>query len=376
MQKLSKTIKKENLKDVNFYSFDYNDHPLIAKYLKKIFYKWIKDKKISNPLEIPWMLSLLKGRLDYLEKSLRNIEDVLGEKNLFQLFDELEKDKSFKKINSIRGEIFAFDKIKKNFNFSRIEKVEKIGDWKCDDHLISVKTFLASDFNYQLIANNIVAQAFIEENIGLRLYNKIRIEKLESADDDFLNLVNDFLRTKLNIILLFFVLNGSDQENLSIGFEKDFYKKQGKRSILSVNIDSCDLTIFFEIKEDREGEKEEKKHTMDISFKKNDFNYITVDFDQNVYWMNDVLNDFFTDFLKRIISKELIKLDEFKNKDNFIGWINFIVHAREELVIANNERKIYTILQEEINKRTYKVFVYFIPEYGFDMKKGFLMKFN
>lgn len=100
---------------------------------------------------------LINDDLDYFNRNLANSEKELGEENLIKIFYELESQEGgteeiLKKLESLIFEICTGLKLKKR-GFKNLEKINKYGDWKAEESIISVKSILDLDFNFQIIDN-------------------------------------------------------------------------------------------------------------------------------------------------------------------------------------------------------------------------------
>jgi|GEM_PF-6886185 len=200
-------IKKDSINDWNNYSRNIETFPYLRKYLEHPIKKCIE--KTSNPLAIEFIVWLLMGDMGELERSeeaFKELEDNLGENNLKKTFKELEdeinsKSKSHqisRKIASLWAEILAANYLIKIYD--SVKRYEKVGgDWLCNDStIVSVKTKLDLDLNYQLIDNSIFSLFCPEENDVIKRYNKIILKSDNRIEDAFINNIIWFLENHLS----------------------------------------------------------------------------------------------------------------------------------------------------------------------------------
>lgn len=244
-------IKKDSINDWNSYSKNIDKFPYVKKYLEPLLIRCIENT--NNPLAIGWVVSLLRGTLDGLEKTLRKLEDDLGEDNLRGVFRELEKSKASDadqinvKIDSLWGEISVFNSLKKRY--SLVEKLDEIGDWLCDGStILSVKTKLDLDLNYELIENSIKSLYFLEENDDMIRYNTISLMRPIHIDHAFREKIIWFIENHLSDSII-----RSDKLMYSISsiqeeLQKFYVDKKERRSILTVKSTSGILSGVRQIK--------------------------------------------------------------------------------------------------------------------------------
>jgi len=205
-------ICKNSINEWKQYSnnIEYSNYRYTKKYLLDSFKRWVEN--CNNPLAIPWVAYLFENNLENIENNFKNLEKYLEVNNFKNLFEEITNNKTkntyeiSKKIESLRGEIFAFNELKKKYRV--IKKISQTGDWLCDENIIvSVKTKFASDYNHQLIENTIKSLFFIKENMIFRKYNHITLEKLKGIDNRFRNKIACFLNLEFANIVDFFDCN-------------------------------------------------------------------------------------------------------------------------------------------------------------------------
>lgn len=361
-----KLISKNDLKNWDRYSENINKYPYVNKYLCDTIKKWVE--RYDNPLQIPWVLHLYQNCLEYLNESLKSIENKFGEENVGELLKEL-INSNFKyafeilgKMYSLNGEMFTFYQLSKKYK--TIKKTDTVGDWEGDNFLVSVKTKFDLDFNYEIIENCIISLFYIEENKNLREYGNIRI-KGKNIDDKFRNNVILFLQSNkfielfddshfpeqkynFNTIDFQFSCNdtGSNKDKLKVSVTWGYLDLRGGKFIsVSLKNDSHNIEINF---------KAEKRA-------------ICITFPNDVYWEgNKIDRDWLRNYIKGMISK----FDKsFEKNKNFIGWVNIFVHHKYEKDVLNNNEEISEILREVIGNKDYEICILFKPQYRFDLKE-------
>jgi hypothetical protein len=371
----SKLICLKDLNNWSKYSKSLNKLTFVKKYLGDTFKIWVENKKNLNPLSISLIASLFNGDLGSFNKNLGVIEKSIGESNLSELLYELKIQKSdpaqiTTKVHSLSGEIYTYSELIKKYN--KVDKIKEYGDWLCDDYIvISVKTKNELDHNYELTENALRALYFIKENSKLRKYNNIQICQGKNIDDKFRTSLIWFINSALSEFINFQDKQLNIWNNLKLKTTKCYFDNATLRSIFEVE------TEFFKdnarkdiisilIKEDRSGEKENFSHQVKLEFNSSyDKNTLSFLFDTNAFWPEDKV---YFDDLKNSICDYLEKFDRsysIINKQNkkFIGWINIILHPKNEVYIPRSED-----LKKEINdmkgNREYKIILALRPVYN------------
>jgi len=372
-----------NLNEINNwdrYSKNLEKLPYVKKYLNDIFKIWVQNN--NNPLSVPWLRSLYENDFSYYDNNLKKLEEHIGKDNLYSLFNELKKQKKdpagiITKIQSINGEIFVFSEIAKKY--SRVEKIEKDGDWLCDDNtIISVKTKNELELNYQIIENILRSLYFIKENTVLRKYNNIDIQEGRDIDDKFRNNILIFLNSGLIDFIDFSDKQIFKWDYLKLETTKFFFNDGKQQGYINAEVQIFDNNIGRNIsillKEDRNGEKEEQKHQIKFILNKfNDENTLGVSFDTDVYWVNED-NKINWQILKKTIDDYLAKFNKsyrnLKRKNNkFIGWINIIIHPKYESYILDS-KELKKDIKDIIGEKEYKIIITFIHQWNFSSKQN------
>lgn len=377
-------IKHSEINNWNMYADGLNEFPYVKKYTEEIFKKWIAN--LQNPLANRWIKKLFTKNLDIFDTRLYEIENQIGEKNLLAFFEELycensESEKLYTKIDSIWGEILAFSEIAK-VGYKSIEKIPRIGDIERDNSIFSVKTILDLDVNYQIIEETIRGISFIEENAIIRKYNYVKFSDGENIDYDFLSSISDFINHSL-VDTLDYLTKQKDQEYIKIEiFKSMFYKIHNTQSLLEAKIYSHftnDISYIIELSEKRYQSKN-KNHRIKFQFTddlKQQKNFYYVSYDTNTYFEGNEISKI---FLKNRITEKINEFDRsFVNvlkEKKFIGWINISIHPQHENFVINNKQKFKSIINSIIGKNPYKVIVFLIPQFGFDLKNSLFLEFD
>lgn len=355
----------------------------IKKYLLDSFKRWVEN--CDNPLAIPWVADLFENDLGSKENNFKELEKSLEENNFKSLFEELTNNKTknpheiSKKIESLKGEIFAFYELKKKYG--SVKKISQIGDWLCDENIIvSVKTKFVSDYNYQLIENTIKSLFFIKENTVLRKYNHITLENLKEIDNNFRNKITCFLNSEFADLVCFFDCNLGGWSNFCLKGTRYFVENNNKTSYLELHADSYteDLKNYINIllKEDRSG-------------KNNPESQISINLEEHENKEhNNIIYDTNSFFSKNKFPLELLKIDIFLDKldigysnaikqgKNFIGWINIIVHEAYKKDILENMEELEKKIKKILSKKKYKIIIVFKFQWDFDKQKNIILEFQ
>lgn len=380
-----KFIKLSEINNWKNYSNGLIGQKFAKKYTEEILKKWVES--MENPLINPWIHQLFENRLNGLNNFLEQLEDEIGEKNLFLFFNEImnegsESEYILKKIKSIYGEIRTFNELKKE-NPNQIKKISKIGDIECDNEIISIKTILDLDLNYQIIEEIIRGLLLIEENKVVRKFNYIKLMNGENIDDNFLFSVSDFLNSTL-IDSLEYMSKQIHQDYIHIELFMNKYDKAGIRnSLFESKINKYanhEDIIIFELSEKLIGENNNRiskiklRFVDDLNKQKNSF---SVSYDTNTYFEGNEISEL---FLRNRISSIIRKFDESFTKvpedKEFIGWINITIHPTHEDYVINNKEKIHSLLKSIVGDKEYEIRVSLNPQWGFDLKETTVMRFD
>lgn len=384
VEKISKLTKRDKIKKWFWRFRVFRKYKYIWKYLRKLFKLWLsEDNKIFNPLEIPWVLLLFKNRLSDLDKSLMNVEKILGENNLKLIFDELLDENSdennlFRKIKSLEGEINAFIYLKNEFE--NLKKINSIGDFECDGKNISVKSILDLDLNHQMILNVIRALAYVEENKILRKFNKVRLEKLEKIDYIFLNNILWFLRNNL-IECLNFIDNSDVWDEAEIKTVRYFRNKKtnGFLEVLASKYKKNRKNrIEIVIREDREGE-DKLEHSIRIKFLNLDSineKYFCYSCDIDAGFVSEEFDKEQKKKIEKILSEKMNEVDKHADSEKYILWINLSICSFDEIKVKQNFEEIENIFDNLTQERKYVIYLCCIPQWGFDMKENKIIYYD
>lgn len=368
-------IKQKDLHNWTQYSQHIPELPFIKKYLEFLIKHWVDN--CNNPLAIYWVSRLLEDKLDYMEDRLKKLEETIGENDLIIIFDELLSlkteypDEVEKKIDSLTWEILTKYELQRKR--SKIEKIDKIGDWKCDDKIIySVKSILDIDLNFQLIEHTIRSLFFIEENRILRNYNFIHLSGEEKFfDDKFRKKIIWFIESEL--VNLFHI---ADSQILSKPYF-DFQEKYGNDDYyLEININAVSNQnkkgIHFEIIEKRIKEPSINREFNIIFEDRPNINKELYSIHYtSAYWEGTRIN---WEPIKTRILGHLEQFDKYYIKAieqsmTFQGWINISIHAEHEGYVLNHKDEINQVLINTVGNRNYKVFIALSPQMGFDLRE-------
>lgn len=385
----NKLIKKADLNKWEQYAANIGKSPYIKKYFEVLLKQWVE--KVSYPLAIPLVASFFRGRLDDFENRLKEWEGNLGENTLKKIINELKDEKSKfhddinKKIKSLFGEVMALDELLTRQSYNTVEKINEIGDWKCDGNtIVSVKTKQGLDLNYELIDNTIYSLWLIEENYTLRKY---RFELKEQKD------INDAFRKKIIKFLELHLIHSLDSINDNIK-QAEVFKIRAIRNDKNptdylewealVEKKNMGYSIEFLF---RENDKDVKhlNRSLNITFEnrlnRNNKNFYDSSYDTDADMITDKLKANFINNLHKILEEEPNRLDgnymsfcNTKKDKEFIGWINILVHAFDQKPINNNKTELEQLVKGIVGKRDYKIYIAFCPSALFELKEPFIIE--
>ncbi|MFH0888558.1 MAG: hypothetical protein V1871_05050 [Planctomycetota bacterium] len=372
-------ISENELHNWFLYESNLCNTPYVKKYLGKLLQEWVKN--LTNPLASSLVLGLFENDLTDINNNLMEWEKVITEDNLIKLLAEVSKsnkvgnaDKIAGELKSLSGEMLIYKELEKE-KFKKIEKIGPVGDWLCNDNLIvSVKTKLSLDFNYQVIEDTIRGLLCIEGNSILRNYNRIHISDAKEIGYRFRDKVILFLNTHLISLL----------NHYSKIIPEYYYEDKKQVGDLELNVDiyednyECDnaKTIEFLLRENRVGEPKEK-HEIKIAFKNatNNGSIFNVRYGTNVW---DEGQSFIPalvkiDILRHIGSFDNSYKDAIKQGKHFIGWINISVHPQFCKSIIKDIDGIKNHLSTIIGEKDYKIRITFSG--AFELKPPITLEF-
>lgn len=374
------------LKDINNwenYSVGLNNKEFVKRYLESILKKWVK--KHPNPLSINWVQKLYEDKLENLDKILKVFENKMGKENLKSLLEELKKEGGnaesvTEKIESLIGEIIAFDKLT-NEGYTKLRKIHEIGDWENDTTIISVKSILDLDLNYQLIENTIHGMIYVEENNILRKYSKIIPDCENEIDFKFRKEIIWFLENSLLNTLQFIDTELSNTVCVDIKERRVYFRNKRQTGDLQIrsygDFHNSEKTILVILKETRYGLPGLEKQ-LKIRFRIGSTEYVEafpICFPTDIYWGGEELN---FDYLRKSIQEKLDKIDrnrkKVNDKKNFMGWINISIHSMHECYVLEKKKKIGEFMKISKGDRDYKVIFCLNPQRGFDLKKAIIFE--
>ncbi|MHA1332152.1 MAG: hypothetical protein ACTSR2_13880 [Candidatus Hodarchaeales archaeon] len=372
-----KLIDKKDLNNFDLYSNRIKEYPIIEKFMRCIFKKWIET--LPNPLEIPWIYQLYENRIGYLEKFLQQMEGQIGEENiercLQELFNENTKaeEELFRKTESIAAELMTFAQLTK-MGHKNLRKIFKIGDIESDTGIISIKSILDLDINYKMIENLFRGLSVITENEILRKIDFIRLYNGENVDYRFLDHLINFLEDSL-VNSLEFLTRENKSNSIKIEIQTPYNNRTFQSeslftvSILRLTYNSVEK-IFFNIEENRRGKK---KHKIEIKIEnvvKQNYNVLHTSYDTNGYCEGEEIGN---RFLNERIKLNLAKIDnEFRKapkSKSFIGWINLSISPMHEAYVQGDLDKIEEALKGIKENRDYQIVLCLTPIFGFDLKE-------
>lgn len=382
-----KLISKRIINNWNPYSSNLINYNLVNQYCQRGFKKWVQS--LENPLAIDWIEQLFTAQLTDINDTFKGLEKKLGSENFQHLLTETFKQggqaiEINKKIKSIQGEIYAYYFLD-DYEVKNLSKINKYGDWESENSIISVKSILDLDIQYQLIEREIRGLHFIEENSAIRNFNHVRLNAQAGIDDLFLQHICQFINQSLNSTLKHCINNINYCNNIHIEYFIPLFNNQntyyGQVLINVINyLQHNERIVYIEISEYRFSEHPNSKHRIELIFRdylgRPKVNYYITNETYSYYKVNK-LN---WEFLNQRISDNLKKFDSYANnpkiKKEFIGWINLSISPMHQFFIQSNRDLIGQKIKEIINNRSYRVFVCLIPQWGFDMKEPIIFDFK
>lgn len=378
-----KLISRKDIKNWQNYSAGLDNKPFIRKYLGSIMKKWIEE--LSNPLAVFLVQKLFEDKLEKLDKKLEALEGKLGEENLESIFNELGKERGdmaevTMKIESLNGEIITLNKLASE-GHKNLKKISQGGDWESDTAIISVKSILDLDLNYQLIESTVRGMIYIQENDILRKYSRTELRDEKKLDHKFRTKIIWFLENSLLNTLRFIDSELENTGNIEIKTSKFYVENNQRTGYLEIcsygYADGPKRIIEITLQEDRAGQQK-LEHQVKIKFEAistADSKTFSVGFKSNAYWESQELN---FDYFQGTIRDRLEDFDKdkkkIKNGKDFVGWINISIHPMHECYVLGNKQRIEEFVRTIKCGRQYKVMFCLNPQMGFDLTKAIIFE--
>ena len=372
-------ISNEEIKQWEKYSSKLEKYPIVKKYLEKHLKKWVESPKVLNPLAIPWIYELFNDNLNWLEDRLQMFESDLNQENIERVLREFKKgfekgreisdmpvDEISKKLSSLEKEIIVYSFLRWKYckEYTKIQKIFKIGDWKCSNNsgnelIVSVKAKLELDFNFQIIENYLKGMFHIKENDILRAINYINISKGKNLTDSFRKQVISYLEKEF--IGDFVSILG---DGLFVEGSKIF--KHLKINIDFDRFDRRKVTFHFSTKSGSE---------IKITFK-NDPNknkdIVDFDCDTNTFFKGEEMD---LKALKNWIGGHLGGFDKsYAKEKDFVGIFVYPVHHKHIDYLNQNSDVVKIELEDFIGNKEYPIIVIFYPQHKFDHYKSHIFE--
>lgn len=378
-QKPKRMISHDEINNWNSYCDGLSSLNHIKKYLETVLKKWIDE--IDNPLIIPWIRQLYNHELGFFDNALESLENQIGENNLEFILSELSTHGSqpidlIKKVKSLQSEVFVYSHLS-NIGHKNIKKITEIGDYESDSAIISVKSILDLDINYQIIENVIWSLLFIQENDVLWEYAYIQLMKGDGIDDRFLKNIISFIEKSLITLLEY--INSEQDTGMRIKIEKFVplfdgtgQNKGNTRFSVCNYYQDNEINLLIDIIEKRKFESKNNDHKLQIKItkrKENEHHHFHVAFDTEAYVVGTPLD---LSILKNRVERNLEKFDKIINQKSFIkdfiGWIDISISPMHTNFVKNKIDLIKEELMPIKSNRQYTIYVSLTPQFPSDLK--------
>lgn len=367
-----KLIKISDLNDIAAYEIKSESCALIQKYILPIVEKLVST--LPNPLAVGLVRSMFDKEVSSLEKTLQGYITLMGQDNFEKVCRELleqnyQSEAEFEqKLQSMMGEINTYRKISNTFKALR--KINAIGDWGSDEILVSVKTLLSVDSNYQMIEGYLLSFFYIDDCEPIHKYNWIQIRHQTNVDYRFRDEVIDFLKFRLCSIVK--ELAFKDRAIL------EYTKKDKFKRVITIKGQNFDKKVLLiDISEQRTKDQSSlTRHGLGFRLKKMDIqDGISVSNDYGVYWEG---MGFDWEKLKPLIIGNISKLEgqflKVKDPTRFLGCIPVVVHPMYEDYVKDSSEKIQELLRELIRGKQFQIVICLLPQISFSSTKELCAK--
>jgi len=359
------TLTQDQVKDWNRYKPMLARSPTVQRYLEPRLRGWITSEKIDNPLQISWVRILLDHGLIRLEQFLREFEVAMGRENLRKLLKDTLPAAApayavQRSIASLWGEILTFRELWKTGK--TISKIKKRGDWLVDGTVVSVKSILGMDHNYENLESTIVGSSYIDDFKVIRQCESIRFSNAVGLDDCFFKKVVDFLNSSLKDLLNVLFGGFQEPEWMDILLEGSrVYTKAGSTTgflaFRAIRYNGGRSNI--RLNEHRSGEQEKDGHalTIDIERRSDGELAFSVTSDMDTWWGWPEVDQ---ERLGKQIRERIKKLEHnWRQRDApFVGWVNIEAHPSLQQGIDLDRKRLGEFLKAAVGDVPFGVVFY------------------
>lgn len=361
------------------YAFDLGKWTHVNKYITTMLRKWIET--LDNPLALYWVQALLQTDLNKVEEKLTLLEEQLGEDNLFKIIEELGNEGGkanaiLRKIESIQDEIHTFHLLHK-LGHKDIRKIIRLGDWETKTSIISVKSILDLDLNYNIIEQIIRGQHFIKENFVLRQYNNIFLFNMERADDIFLKNIYSFLQQSFINSLTFLDNEHASSDYIHVNYYNPITTTSneylGRMEVEVRKLQEDEIVYHFQDKRFDDTQTRQIKFMLK-KMNGNSQKHFYIHYDTNTFFKSNIDLAWINNRVKYYLKKIDQSYQKYSGKKEYVGWINLSIAPKHESHVINHFEDIKDEISSKNFGHPYRIIMSLNPQWNFNLNEPYLFE--
>lgn len=366
----SELISEDQLQNWEVYSSHLLQYPTVSKYLGDHMKRWVGT--IQNPIEVRFIRYLLTDQLKGLEDFLISMEGILGEEQLHATIDEVRNESEShlifsKKWISIHGEMYVAKRLRQDYPYVAIEKLNTLGDWKVGKVIVSVKSKQGLTCFWESLLDIIAAKYYTAGNDYLSQYGRIGISgtECELGDRPRKDIVTFVRQDFPNIVK--FADSCIEARECPVNISLEMQYSRDAMCEIFVNDDIAYVDVSgLQLNNGVIGNVH-----IELSERYNKYPYVSLVEPHTAYFQREFRLNGLENSVSGWLNKFEKAVDEIDSSENFIGWVIFPIHIsqlKNDQPIGSNDVK--QILQSVIGSRVFETRISFVPEFADSMNSG------
>lgn len=357
-------ISTEDQHEWEFYRDGLRGCPLTTRFLGEYLRSLVEQDRDHTPLQVPWIRSLFEFDLEPLEERIEQMVSRVGEETFSILIDDLFLSSSpitehSRQVNSFFAEWVAYTLLATEAKIVR--KTTARGDWIANGVLVSVKSILAPDYNYERLRSLFEGLALVKEYETLRGWHHVGIKELIRPDYRFMRHLMTFVEDELEHWL-------ADFDAMEAGCTWERHRREQRaytdskgRSVGKLSVELSGNRNELQLRLDAVGHELESAAMSGVVlvFKRADPSYISIGTDMDTWWGKPDAN---RGLLGRWITEQMEKIHKaFAALDGALcrAWIDVACHPQHETAIAFHRGQYENFLASILGEHHFPVTVVF-----------------